>query len=418
MSGATPRVVILGGGFAGLAAALTLARQRTGADVLLVDRRNYHLFTPLLYQVATGLVDPDHVAQPLRWAVRAGFRYEARTVQAVEFGARRVATAQGPVPYDVLVIALGTVTHDFGLPGVREFALPLKTLPDATRIHNAVLAAFERAALEPDRAARRRLLTFVIVGAGATGVELAGALADFIRLNLRRDYPTVPADEPQVLLLEVAQTVLPGLDPRLAAPALRVLQARGVEVRLGARVAEVLPNGVRLDGGERLDAGTVVWAAGMRPHPLVADLGLPTGRGGRVVVTPALALPDRPEVFVVGDLALVPDPRTGVPLSQDAAVAVREGEAVGRAVAQVVRGQAPSPFRYRHQGVMVSLGRHVAVAEVRGLHFNGFAAWLAWRIIHLSKIMTLRNRLGVVLDWSFAYVYRRNTALLRDGIDE
>ncbi|MBI4491621.1 MAG: NAD(P)/FAD-dependent oxidoreductase [Chloroflexi bacterium] len=410
------RVVILGAGFAGLNAAMELARlwgrERAGR-ILLVDRVNAHLFTPILYHVATGLVEPGHIAYPVRVvAHRYGFDFHESVVRGVDLERRQVATDDGPLPYERLVLALGGATNFFGLEEVRRSSLTLKTLGDAIRIRNQLVEAFERAAVEPDARQRRKWLTFVVVGGGATGVELMGSMATLIREAMLATYTSVRPREVRLVLVEALPRLLGGLDPRVGQMAARRLQERGVELRLGTMVTRVTEDGTTTKTGEFLPAATVIWAAGVRASPLADQLPLERGKGGRIVVDACLEVPGWPGVHALGDVACFTDPSTGRPLPPNAAVAVRQGSHLARNLAAVLEGSRPRPFRYQALGELISLGRNVAVAEIKGLRFDGLPAWLVWRSFYLSHLMGFKNQLGVLLDWSYAYFRRRDIARL------
>jgi NADH dehydrogenase len=397
------RVVVIGGGFGGLWAARALAGGP--ADVLLIDRCNYHTFLPLLYQVGAAELEPEAIAYPIRSILRGlrGVRFMLADVRTVNLAARAIETEDQWVPYDLLIVAAGSVSHFFGVAGAEEHAFPLKTLPQAGTLRNQILCCFERAAHEPDAARRRELLTFAIVGGGPTGVEFAGALAELIRGPLVKDYPGLDVREARVVLLEALNALLPGFPDRLQAYAVSRLRRMGVDVRLGATVDQIGREAVRLRDGTPIPARTVVWTAGVRGDPLAKAWGLPTTRAGRVTVLPTLQLPDHPEVYVVGDLAHVE--QDGRPLPMIAPVAIQEGETAGRNVARQLRGDAPVAFRYRDRGAMVVIGRNAAVAYLRGRGFTGFLAWSLWLGVHLINLIGFRNRLVVLINWAWDYFF-------------
>lgn len=386
MGGAWPEVVILGGGFAGLAAARVLERARV--PYLLVDARNHHLFQPLLYQVATGFLEGPAIAYPLRALVRRGRVLLARA-RAVDLEGRRLLLEDGDVlPYRHLVVATGSLPSDLGVPGVGERALLLKTLGQALRVRHRLLMALERAAREGAP------LSLVVVGGGPTGVELSGALAEFLRYALPRDFPEIP--EARVVLLEAGPRLLPAFRPALSRYAERALAHLGVEVRLGTQVAAVEERGVRLASGEGLVGDLVLWAVGVRGNPLP---GLPADARGRVPTDPYLRLPGHPEVYVVGDL-------NGLGFPQLAPVALQQGAWAAGNLLRALRGQDPLPFRYRDRGQLAVIGRNRAVAELWGRGLAGFPAWLLWAFVHLRELVGFRNRLLVFLDWAYTYLFR------------
>lgn len=409
------RVVILGAGFGGVAAAKELAARSAEPplDVLLVDRYNYHLFTPILYQVATGGVGPDNIAHPLRPVARKeGFRFQESQVQRIDTASRCVYTDDGAIPYDYLVVALGATTNFFGMNEIGEHALTLKTLGDGIRIRNRILDAFERAATETDPAERRRLLTFVVVGAGATGVELVTSIRDLISRVLLRDYPSLADDEPRVLLIEAMDKVLPAVNPQLAAAAVRTMERKGVLILTNTPVSGVDEAGVHLKSGEVIPSATVVWAAGVRANELVGSLHGEKGRDGRVAVDEYLQLPSAANVYVIGDSAMYTMPGEARPLPPNAPIAIAQGKTAARNILQQLRGEPLERLQYEPQGELVSLGRSNAVADLRGVRLTGRLGWLAWRLVYVSKLMGAKNRLGVLLDWTFNLFNKRETSKL------
>jgi NADH dehydrogenase len=408
------RVVILGAGFGGLAAAEALATgDHRALQVTLVDRRNYHLFSPFLYHVSAGLVDPMHIAYPARaFAARHGFRFRESVVESIDLRGRRVVTDEGEIPYDDLVIALGATTNYFGMAEVQEHSLPLKTMGDGIAVRNRVIDAFEAADVESDPERRRELLTFVIVGGGATGVELAGGLYGLIHYVLLKHYPTLRAEEVTLMVVEAMGQLLPGWEPFLVQTTHRALEEKGILIRLNAPVVRVTPELVELKDGQRIHARTVVWAAGVRPVGVVADLDVPKVRGGRLQVNEYLELPDYPGVFVVGDVAGYLDPATEKPVPALAAVAEQQGRAVGANLRRRMRDEPMQPYRYHLLGQSLSLGRNEAAIAVKGLKLHGFFAWVGWRTAHLYAMRGWRNRLGVLFDWAFAYIFLRDTLRL------
>ena len=405
-----PTVVIVGAGFGGLRAARAL--RRAPVEVVLVDRHNYHLFQPLLYQVATAGLEPEQIARPVRAILRPQTNADFRLadVTGLDVGRRELATDSGPVHYDYLVLAVGGETNFFGLDSVRRHGFALKDLPDALGIRHQVLRSFERAVLEPDADRRRALLTFVVVGGGPTGVEMAGALSELIRLVLVRDYPRLNIKDVRILLLEAADRLLGGFPPRLSEAAARTLWRKMVEVRHGAAVADYDGAAVRLRSGEVIPAGTLVWAAGAAAVSLTGRLGLPTGRQGRVAVEPTLQVRGHPEVFVIGDAAYLE--HDGQPLPMMAPVAIQQAVTAADNITRLARGEAPRAFRYRDPGTLATIGRNAAVAHIRGIAFTGFPAWVVWLVVHLIQIIGFRNKLFVLLNWAWDYFFYERASRL------
>lgn len=399
----------MGAGFAGLSAAIRLGKEKAKARITLVSRRNFHLFTPLLYQAATGLVDPDHVAQVVRpMARRHAFTFLEGELLRVDLDAKIVKTSFGDLAYDYLVLAVGSENNDFGIRGVSEYAISLKTLPDAQKMHHKIVASLERALVVKDPAERQRLLTFVIVGGGATGVELAGSVKDFVKF-MSRDYPGITEDESSVTLIEAMKNLLPGQSGYLSEQTYRILARRGVRVRLNSKVVEITERGVLLDGGDLVETGNVFWTAGTKSPKLIDAINVEKERGW-IVVDEFLRVAKHPEVFAVGDLANISDLKTSQKVPATAQSAVQEGEYVGRALSRLLLEKRIEPFVYKDKGYMLSLGRQVGVAEFRRFKTAGFFGWLLWRVVHIALISTTRNRLGVIFDWTFAYFYKRNAA--------
>lgn len=402
-------VVILGGGFGGLYAAKALSGH---AKVTLIDRRNFHLFQPLLYQVATGSLSPGEIAAPLRSLLRGHRDTFVVMDEAVGLDAekRRVLlTHEGPVEYTHLIVATGAVNSYFGHDDWRAFAPGLKSIEDATAMRHKILAAFEAAEREPDPAQRRAWLTFVVVGAGPTGVELAGALAEIARDTLRRDFRHFRPEESRILLLDGSPHVLPAYPVDLSEQAARQLIRLGVRPRTNVRVVAMDAEGLTLqtpDGGERLATRTVLWAAGVRPSPfgtvLAERAGAKLGRQGLVMVAPDLSIPGHPEIFVIGDLALLE--QDGKPLPGVAPVAMQEGRYVAGLIRAQAEGRTVLPFRYHDKGSLAVIGRAAGVADFGRLHFHGWPAWLLWLFVHLMYLAQFRNRVLVFIRWGFQYL--------------
>ena len=408
-----PTVVVVGAGFGGLRAARAL--RRVPVHVVLLDRHNYHLFQPLLYQVATAGLEPEQIARPVRTILRRHPNFEFRMVAmtGVDLSGKRVLTADGAVPYDYLILAVGGETSYFGLDAVQRHSFDLKDVAGAVAIRNQVLACFERAMLEADPDRRRALLTFVVVGGGPTGVEMAGALSELIRLVLVKDYGQLDINDVQVLLLEATDRLLGAMPPRLSAAAAKTLRRKHVDVRLGVRVEDYDGSRVALRGGEIIAARTLVWAAGAQAASLTTQLGLPTARQGRVVVEPTLQVPGHPSVYVIGDAAY--GEINGQPVPMMAPVAVQMAETAAANIARELSGETPVPFRYRDPGSLATIGRNAAVAYIHGVAFQGFVAWVVWLTVHVVQLIGFRNKLFVLLNWAWDYFfYERASRLITE----
>jgi len=415
MTAPRPRVVIVGAGFGGLWTARALSGGP--ADVVLVDRNNYHTFFPLLYQVAAAELVPTDIAYPVRSIFRRAPNVSVRMadVVGVDPAARRVDTTEGPLDYDHLVLAMGSVPHYLGVEGAAEHAFPLRWMDDAIPLRHHILTRFEKASVCPDPYQRRRLLTVVVVGGGPTGVEFSGALAELLYGPLLRDYPHLDPDEIQVVLLEATTRLLAGMPESLGTYAADRLRRQHVKVRLGVKVARVAAGAVHLDGGESVSTETVVWTAGVRGDPAVEAWGLPIGRGGRVRVDDHLRVQGHPEIRVVGDLAYREDAQ-GRPLPQVAQVAIQQGRWVGRALIREIQGRDVRPFRYVDPGMLAVIGRSAAVAHVFGFAFKGIQAWLLWLGLHIAWLIGFRNRALVLVNWAWNYfTFRRAVRLILPG---
>ena len=398
-----PHVVIIGGGFGGLNAAKAL--RHAPVRVTVIDRHNHHLFQPLLYQVATATLSPGDIASPIRWILRhaRNTRVLLGDVRAVDLAARRVTLEDGAVvAYDYLILATGTSHTYFGHEEWARYAPGLKTLEDALAIRRRILVAFEYAERETDAARQQRLLTFVLVGGGPTGVELAGTLAEIAR-QTRAEFRDIDTSSTRIVLVEAGPTILPAFAPKLRDAARRSLQRLRVEVRENARVTGVDPDGVTLGGAERLEAGTVLWTAGVAASPVTATLGIERDRAGRVVVSRDLSVPGHPEAFVIGDASAFIDAE-GHPLPGVAQVAMQGGTHAARTIVRRLEGKASREFVYNDRGNMAIIGRGSAIADIRGLRFSGPLAWLAWLFLHIFELIGFRNRLVVMIEWAAAYV--------------
>jgi len=396
-----PRVVIVGGGFGGLNAARVFAN--ADVSVTLLDRHNYHLFQPLLYQVATASLSPGDVASPIRWILRHQKNVEVllANVQRIDSSGNRVLMDGGQsIPFDYLVLASGAAHAYFGHPEWEDRAPGLKTLDDALEMRRRVLRAFEAAEREPDSARQRRLLTFVIVGAGPTGVELAAALSEIAKQSLRKDFRRIHPESARVVLVEGAPYVLAPFPESLRDAARRSLERLGVEIRTGSVVTGIDDDGV-LIGSERISAGTVLWAAGVAASPIAQSLGVPLDRAGRVTPEPTLALAAHPNIFVAGDICVFVE--NGKPLPGVAQVAMQQGTCAGRNILRAIAGQPLEPFRYKNYGIMATIGRNSAVGDVFGLKISGFFAWVFWIFLHIFWLIGFRNRFVVMTEWAWAY---------------
>ncbi|HZP96020.1 MAG TPA: NAD(P)/FAD-dependent oxidoreductase [Candidatus Limnocylindria bacterium] len=409
------RVVVVGGGFAGLHLVRRLENKLAPdeAQVTVIDRNNFHLFTPLLYQVATGELPAHAVAYPLRVALaRAGYSFARAEVTGIDLERRLVRTGEGAYPYDHVVVVPGSVTNDYGIPGAREHALTLKWLEDGRRIRHRILSIFEEAARETDAGRRRELLSFVIVGAGPVGIELAASMRDLMDHTLRHIYPTIDFDrEPGITIVDASERVLPQMDERLSRIAAKRMAELRVSVLLRTLVAEVAPRTVRTRDGTTLTAHTVVWAGGVRPNPLLASLDLPKSKDGRLAVDESFRVGGRDDVLSFGDAAAFVD--GGGPLPQLAQVAVLQAPAAARNVRHLVRGEPIEAFRYHRKGDLIALGRTKAGAEfarpVR-IVLSGLPAWTVWRANYLMQLVGVRNRGTLLIEWLLSYFSRRIVA--------
>jgi NADH dehydrogenase len=416
-AGGRPRVVILGGGFGGLSAAVAL--RKTEADVVLVDRRNHHLFQPLLYQVATAALNPSDIAQPIRGILRGQKNTTVLlgAVEGIDRAARMVRLDHGRMlDYDWLIVATGARHSYFGHPEWERVAPGLKELDDATAIRRRILRAFETAEDTMDQAESERLLTFVIVGAGPTGVEMAGAIAELARHALPMDFRRINPASARIILADAAPRVLPAFPEDLSAAAAKALEKLGVELRLGAMVSGCTAEHVVIDGTV-LPTRTILWAAGVAASPAARWLEAAADRTGRVIVDAQLHPENEPRIFVVGDTACCVGPE-GKPLPGIAPVAKQQGAWAGAAIAAAIEGRALSEkFQYRHAGFMATIGRGAAVADFGKVRLSGFTAWLLWCVAHVYFLIGFRNRLSVALSWGWAYTTFQRGARLITGAD-
>ncbi len=406
------RVVVIGAGFGGLAAARALAE--APVDVVLVDSRNHHTFQPLLYQVATAGLDGDDVCYAVRGIVARQRNAEVRLgeVAAIDLEARAVHLADGErLAYDHLVVAAGAVTADFGIPGVEEHAFGMKSLEDAMAIRTHVLLQFERADARPELV-EQGALTIVIAGGGPTGVELAGGMVELFHNVLNKDFPHLDTRRARVVLVEATGRLLGTFDPELGQNARETLEKRGVEVLVDTTVAEVTPTGVRFSDGRSIDTATMIWAAGVRAHPLAESMGVELTKGGRVVTRDDLSVPGHPEVFVIGDMAGTTG--HGGLLPQVAPVAMQGARHVAEQIQKQLRGEPTTAFHYVDKGSMATIGRRDAVAQLPGgVRLTGTLGWLAWLGLHLVMLIGFRNRLNVLVNWAWNYVtYDRGSRII------
>jgi NADH dehydrogenase len=400
-----PRVVIAGAGFGGLTCARAL--KHAPVDVLLVDRNNYHLFTPLLYQVASALLDPGEIARPVRQLIRplhnADFRQASIT--GVDLDGRRLLTDRGPIAYDYLVLATGAQTDYFGNASLADRAMGLKDLDEGLALRNRILSQFEASRWSDDPDRRRELLSFAVVGGGPTGVEMSGAISELIRLVLRRDYRDLDINEVRVVLIEAAPYVLGAFVPSLREAARRSLERKGIDVMLGAKVETVTENSVRLVGGEEIPARTVIWTAGVKASDVGQAAHVQLTRQARIKVEPTLQIPGHPVVFVVGDLAGATDPANGAMLPMLIPVAMQSAKLVAGSISDMVANGGARAFRYKDPGIMATIGRNSAVAQLSWLHLSGFPGWVFWLVVHLINVVSFRSRLVVLVNWAWEYMF-------------
>jgi NADH dehydrogenase len=412
-----PRVVIVGAGFGGLRTAKELAAEPV--EIVLIDSNNYHRFQPLLYQVATAGLEPDEIVHPVRNIFRKqkNVRFLLGTVSAFDGDRRRLILKDGKeVAYDYLVLAAGAATNYFGIPGAAEHGFPMQGIPEALKLRNHILRQFERVerdVLELDKGA----LNFVIVGGGATGIEMAGQLAELFRCVLKEDYRNVDTSAARVILLEMLPELLMPYDGALRAYARRALEKRGVEVRTETTVERVEPDAVHLEGGERLSTRTLIWAAGIRANTLAACIGSEQRKDGRLVVGKDLSLPARQEVFVIGDMSGA-ESDEGEPYPQLATVAIQQGRHAARQVARLIQGSDTEAFAYKDPGIMATIGRNAAVAQLPGgIRLKGSVAWLMWAFVHIYKLVGFRNRIDVFLNWVYNYAtFNFSARIILDGV--
>lgn len=414
MAEAKTRIVVLGGGFGGIYAAHGLeraCRRFATVEITLVSRHNYFLFIPMLHEAATGAIEPRHVAQAVRRAFRGRhLRFVKADVQAVNLAERKIETSSGVLGYDYLVLALGSTTNLFGLDGSQPHVFELKDLSDARRLHHHIVEMFEQAELQKDRLLRRDLLTFVVAGAGPTGVELAAEIHDFIHHTVVKDHPDIAFEEVDVYLVELAERILPGLDESLSKAAEKKLKGKKIKLLLKTRISQITSDGVQLDGSREIATRTLVWTAGVKANPVVEKLPVERDRMGRIVVNEYLEVVGWPAVYAIGDNAHCLDEVTQKPFPPTAQVAVRQGIRVAQNIAAAIRQDKGQPFRHISWAGLVSLGRRSALVEFFGFKIYGLLALLIWRVIYLSKLPGGQNKIMVALDWVLGLFFERNTA--------
>jgi NADH:ubiquinone reductase (H+-translocating) len=416
----TTQIVIVGGGFAGTAIALRLEKKLCGNDavrITLIDSENFFTFTPLLPEVPSGSIQPKHIVFPLRALLKRTVVRQAE-VKAIDLERRTITAAHcgacgnDTIPFDHLVLALGSVPHYFGLPGVAEHALTIKSLADATSLHAHMIDKLEHADLQPDPTVRRQLLTFVVAGGGFAGVETLAELNDFVR-GAGRFYPHVSPDEIRMVLIHSGERILPEVSESLSAYALNKLRSRGVEIMLKTRVQGCGVNMIELTNGNTIDAHTFVWAAGTAPSPLLNLVDVPRNKTGRVDVDATMAVKGCEGLWAVGDSAAIPDVVTGGMCPPTAQYALRQGRVLADNIVASIRGEESRPFRFKALGLLAGLGRRSAVAEICGLRFSGFIAWWLWRTIYLMKLPGFERKLRVAIDWTLDLFFARDIVYLR-----
>lgn len=410
------RVIVLGAGFGGVYATLYLdqdLRDEEGVEIILISDSNFLLFNPLVVEVATGGIETNHIAQPIR-SLRKNrlFRFVHATVQRIDLAERRVETDGDIYSYDYLVIALGSATNYFNTPGVEENAFGLKTLRDAVILREHVITLFERAARTADPATRRALLTFMVAGGGPSGVEYIAELAALVHETLRHQYPEIAPDEVRLIIAQSPPRLLPAIDEKLAAIALRDLRARGIEVRLSTRLTAAGPGWVRLGADETIPTHTLVWTTGVKANDVVAALSVEHDRIGRLIVDNNLAVPGYPTVYAVGDAAYFMDDHTGQPMPMLAQIAAREGTRVAANIVNQMSRRPAEPFEFHYLGNLTSLGSRSAVVDILGLRMTGRPASLVWRILYVGKLIGFRNKVRVSTDWMINRFFGRDTSLL------
>ena len=426
MAGDNKRVLILGAGAAGLGVALELKKASAGVpglEVTLVDQRNYHHPLPFIWQVMSGSVEPSHISFPLHALLRrrgaeGSVKFRQSRVQGIDVEKKVVSTDTGKLKWDYLVVALGSTTNFFGMADVEENSLSFKSLGDAVNIHNRILGNYEAALLERNEQRQRELLTFVVVGGGPTGIELAAAIQDFVRKALVRDYPSLMS-QTRLLLVEAQDALLSGMKAKMSELAISRLRSRGIEVLLKTRITKVLSGGIQTADGQTIPTCTVIWVAGVKPVAVVESLPFNKAKGGRIIVNQYLEVPESPGVYVLGDCAYSLQEHGSVPYPPTQQVAMRQGPACARNIVRTMRGEDQLPFRYKFKGQVIYMGRNLVLAQLGNRVFDGFAAGLLRRVYYLWIFISylglptgFRRKMGAVCGWIPAYFYHRNTAHL------
>ena len=406
-----PHVVIIGAGFGGLDAARRLAN--TPVRITLIDRHNYHLFQPLLYQVAIAGLVPSQIAYPLRTIFRRqkNVNFQMEEVSSIDFDSRYIKANGSVIAYDYLILAVGGQTNFFGNRSIENNGFQLKGIESAVQTRNHLLALLEEASREVDPERRRALLTFVVVGGGPTGVETAGALAELIIHVMAKDYPYMDLTEVRVLLLEAAPSVMMTYPDELRQATNKLLRNKGVEILVNTKLVDYNGRDVTLGDGTQIRTHTLIWTAGVRSAEITDRLGVQQAAAGRVRVESTLQLPGHPEVFIVGDAAYVEDGE-GKPLPMLATVAQQQAKAAVRNIQKILKGEQPEPFRYKDPGLLATIGRNAAVARIWGLSFSGFIAWMIWVVLHIYRLIGFRNRLLVLINWAWDYFFYENQVRL------
>lgn len=410
-AGQLPHIVIVGAGFAGLTAAKKL--RNAPVRITLVDRNNYHLFQPLLYQVAIAGLVPSQVAYPLRTIFRnqKNLTFQMGEVTSIDFEARYVKLNGSVIAYDYLILAVGGETNFFGMEAVRENGFQLKDIESAVSTRNHLLKMFEKASREADPEKRKAMLTFIVVGGGPTGVETSGALAELISHVMRKEYPTLELREARVLLLEAGNTLIASYPDELRKATLRLVEKKNVEVMFNAKLTDYNGQRVLLADGTEIQSHTLIWTAGVKAAGITSRLGVQVAGSGRVRSEATLQLPGHPEVYVLGDAAYFEN-GNGQPLPMLSTVAIQQGNAVAENIRRAIKGLEQKPFRYRDPGLLATIGRNAAVARIWGLSFSGLVAWLIWVGLHIYRIIGFRNRLVVLINWAWDYFFYDNQARL------
>jgi NADH dehydrogenase len=406
-----PHVVIVGAGFGGLETAQKLAH--APVQITLIDRHNYHLFQPLLYQIAIAGLVPSQIAYPLRTIFRRqkNLTFQMSEVTSIDFNARYIRTNGSVIAYDYLVLAIGGQTNFFGVRGAEENGFQLKSIESATGTRNHLLRMLEQASREVDIEKRKALLTFVVVGAGPTGVETAGALAELITHVMTKDYPAMDLKDVRVILLEATGNVMATYPPELRRATMKLLESKNVDILLNTRLTDYNGQRITLADGEHIDTYTLIWTAGVRSAELTDRLGVQQAASKRVRVDPTLQLPQRPEVFIIGDAAYLEDGK-GQPLPMLATVAQQEAKVAAQNLQKILKGEMPESFQYKDPGLLATIGRNAAVARIWGLSFSGFIAWVIWVVLHIYRLIGFRNRLVVLINWAWDYFFYDNQVRL------